>query len=44
MEKEKIISGAKIEFATEMEKKEFLAMVKEMQREMIELPDLLGVN
>jgi hypothetical protein len=39
-----VISGAKIEFASDMEKKEFLAMVKEMQRDMIELPDLLGVN
>jgi hypothetical protein len=27
-----------------MEKKEFLEMCKEMQRNMIELPDLLGVN
>lgn len=44
VEKEKVISGAKIEFASDMEKKEFLAMVKEMQRELIELPDLLGVN
>jgi hypothetical protein len=39
-----VISGAKIEFASDMEKKEFMAMVKEMQRDMIELPDLLGVN
>jgi hypothetical protein len=39
-----IISGARIEFASDMEKKEFMAMVKEMQRDMIELPDLLGVN
>jgi hypothetical protein len=44
VEKEKVISGAKIEFATEAEKKEFLEMCKEMQRDMIELPDLLGVN
>jgi hypothetical protein len=42
--KEKVISGAKIEFATEVEKKEFLEMCKELQRELIELPDLLGVN
>jgi hypothetical protein len=42
--KEKIISGAKIEFSTELEKKEFLQMCKELQRELIELPDLLGVN
>lgn len=44
LEKEKVISGAKIEFATEMEKREFLEMCKEMQRELIELPELLGVN
>lgn len=44
IEKEKVISGAKIEFASVMEKREFLDMVKEMQRNMIELPDLLGVN
>jgi hypothetical protein len=42
--KEKVISGAKIEFATEGEKREFLDMCKELQRELIELPDLLGVN
>jgi hypothetical protein len=39
-----VISGAKIEFASDMEKKEFMAMVKEVQKDMIELPDLLGVN
>jgi hypothetical protein len=44
MEKEKVISGAKIEFATDMEKREFFEMCKEMQRNLIELPDLLGVN
>jgi hypothetical protein len=44
VEKEKVISGAKIEFATEVEKKEFLEMCKEMQKDMIELPDLSGVN
>ncbi|KAH8733186.1 hypothetical protein GQ44DRAFT_721396 [Phaeosphaeriaceae sp. PMI808] len=44
IEKEKVISGAKIEFASDMEKMEFMAMVKEMQQEVIELPDLLGVN
>ncbi|KAF1837830.1 hypothetical protein BDW02DRAFT_636866 [Decorospora gaudefroyi] len=43
-EKEKVISGAKIEFATEMEKREFLDMCRELQRELIFLPDLLGVN
>jgi hypothetical protein len=44
IEKEKVISGAKIEFASEMEKREFLEMCREMQRHLIELPDLLGVN
>ncbi|KAI4610079.1 uncharacterized protein J4E87_010915 [Alternaria ethzedia] len=44
VDKGKVISGAKIEFATEMEKREFLDMCSEMQRELIELPDLLGVN
>lgn len=44
VEKEKVISGAKIEFASDMEKREFLEMCKEMQKELIELPDLLGVN
>lgn len=44
VEKEKVISGAKIEFATDMEKKEFMAMCNELQRDSIELPDLLGVN
>ena len=44
VEKEKVISGAKIEFASDIEKREFIEMVKEMQRDMIELPDLLGVN
>lgn len=39
-----VISGAKIEFASDMEKREFMAMVKEMQKDLIELPDLLGVN
>jgi len=41
---EKVISGAKIEFASEAEKREFLEMCAEVQRELIELPDLLGVN
>ena len=44
IEKERVISGAKIEFASEMEKREFLEMCREMQRHLIELPDLLGVN
>lgn len=44
MEKGKIISGAKIEFRTQNEKREFLDLCNEMQRNLIELPDLLGVN
>ncbi|KAF2028478.1 hypothetical protein EK21DRAFT_101798 [Setomelanomma holmii] len=44
VDKEKVISGARIEFASDMEKSEFLAMVQEVQKELVELPDLLGVN
>jgi hypothetical protein len=44
VEKEKVISGAKIEFASDIEKKEFMEMCKELQRDPIELPELLGVN
>jgi hypothetical protein len=44
VDSKKVISGAKIEFATDREKQEFLAMCKEVQKELIELPDLLGVN
>ncbi|KAI8940762.1 hypothetical protein NX059_002027 [Plenodomus lindquistii] len=44
MEKGKIISGARIEFRTEVEKKEFLELCKKVQTNPIELPDLLGVS
>ena len=44
VDKEKVISGAKIEFASDAEKREFLDLCREMQRELMELPDLLGVN
>ncbi|XPS99103.1 hypothetical protein M3J09_008285 [Ascochyta lentis] len=46
VDRKKVISGAKIEFATEMEKREFLDLVAEYQRpgRLCELPDLLGVN
>lgn len=46
MDRKKVISGAKIEFASEMERREFLDLVREYQRpeRMCELPDLLGVN
>jgi hypothetical protein len=42
--KKKVISGAKIEFASEMEKREFVALVESVQNHLMELPDLLGVN
>ncbi|KAF2004457.1 hypothetical protein P154DRAFT_572117 [Amniculicola lignicola CBS 123094] len=44
VDKRKIISGARIEFATEAEKREFLMVVRDVQRDPRELPDLLGVN
>jgi hypothetical protein len=43
-DKKKIVQGAKIEFASEAEKKEFVSLVKECQMRMLDLPDLLGVN
>lgn len=45
-DRKKVISGARIEFASEMEKKEFLDLVEEYQRpgRLCELPDLLNVN
>jgi len=43
-DKKKIMTGAKVEFETEMEKREFVALFKECQMEMLELPDLMGVN
>ncbi|EUC33561.1 hypothetical protein COCCADRAFT_95832 [Bipolaris zeicola 26-R-13] len=39
-----VISGAKVEFATEVEKREFLDLCKVMQGNLIELPELQGVN
>lgn len=46
IDRKKVISGAKIEFASEAEKREFLELVKEYQKpeRLSELPDLLGVN
>jgi hypothetical protein len=46
VDRKKVISGAKIEFASEAEKREFLELVEEYQRpeRLCELPDLLGVN
>lgn len=45
-DRKKIISGARIEFATEEEKNEFLALVREVQKpgRLCDTPDLLGVN
>ncbi|KAF2680587.1 hypothetical protein K458DRAFT_434198 [Lentithecium fluviatile CBS 122367] len=43
-ERRKVVTGAKIEFASEVEKREFLALVKEVQKANFELPDLAGVN
>lgn len=42
-EGEKMISGAKIEFTSDGEKREFLGMCADVQKEMTELPELLGV-
>lgn len=39
-----VISGAKIEFASEVEKREFLDLCRVMQGNLIELPELQGVN
>ncbi|KAF2823861.1 hypothetical protein CC86DRAFT_408881 [Ophiobolus disseminans] len=44
VEKEKVISGAKIEFASDAEKREFLEMCREVQKDLVELPELCGVN
>jgi hypothetical protein len=41
---DRVISGAKIEFASEAEKRDFLDMCKEVQRNLLDLPGLLGVN
>lgn len=40
----KVLSGCKIEFASEVEKREFVSLVKDCQKCMLDLPDLLGVN
>ena len=42
--KGKFITGAKVEFEREDDKREFMALVKDVQRTMRELPELLGVN
>lgn len=45
-DRKKVISGARIEFASEEEKTLFLGLVREYQRpgRLCEVPDLLGVN
>ncbi|KAF2181890.1 hypothetical protein K469DRAFT_671176 [Zopfia rhizophila CBS 207.26] len=43
VDKRKVVSGARIEFASEGEKKDFLGLVREVQKEMRELPELVGV-
>lgn len=40
----KWITGAKIEFATEEERREFVELVRNVQRGLVDLPELLGVN
>lgn len=45
VDKKKMITGARIEFATEQEKREFIYLVKQVQSSTnLELPDLAGVN
>lgn len=44
MDRRKVVTGARIEFASDGEKRGFLNLVREVQRSMIELPDLAGVN
>lgn len=43
-EKKKYITGAKIEFSSQNEKKDFLSLVKEVQTKLMDLPELTGVN
>ncbi|KAF2474289.1 uncharacterized protein BDR25DRAFT_256055 [Lindgomyces ingoldianus] len=43
LDKRKIVSGVRIEFGSEHEKRNFIALVKDVQRTMLELPDLIGV-
>ncbi|KAF2261154.1 hypothetical protein CC78DRAFT_535871 [Lojkania enalia] len=44
VDRRKIISGARVEFASEAEKKEFMCLVRNVQGDLRDLPDLLGVN
>ncbi|KAF9733921.1 hypothetical protein PMIN01_08264 [Paraphaeosphaeria minitans] len=44
VDKKKMVTGARIEFASEAEKRDFMGLVWEMQKEMRDLPALSGVN
>jgi hypothetical protein len=44
VDKKKMVTGARIEFASEAEKRDFLGLVWEVQKEMRDLPGLAGVN
>ncbi|KAF1957419.1 hypothetical protein CC80DRAFT_592688 [Byssothecium circinans] len=44
VDRKKVITGAKVEFASEAEKREFLALVWQVQGCMRDLPPLSGVN
>jgi hypothetical protein len=44
LDRKKFIMGAKVEFESEMEKRQFLQLLREVQGSMMELPELLGVN
>lgn len=44
IDRKRMVTGAKIEFASEAEKREFIALVRDVQRDSRELPDLSGVN
>lgn len=43
-DKKKFVTGAKIEFASEAEKRNFIRLVWDVQENMRELPSLTGVN
>ena len=43
-DKKRMVTGARIEFASEGEKRAFLELVRGVQREMRDLPALAGVN
>lgn len=43
-DRKRMVTGARIEFASEGEKRAFLGLVGEVQRELRDLPGLAGVN